>query len=483
MSTDLVRGLSTTVTNTEQATAEPATTAQIDSEPSVEEALYGSLDGLREWVAAPVALPGERVYERATPWNLAVPVHPAAVVLASSATDVAAVMRFAAARGFRVAVQATGHGAVAIGTDTILVLTSGLSGCVVDVVERTARVGAGVIWQQVIDAAVPQGLAPPCGSAPGVGVVGYLTGGGIGPLVRTVGLSSDHVRAFELVTGAGEVLWVTPHEHADLFWGVRGAKAMLGIVTSIEFELLPIAEFYGGALYFDAADTAAVLHGWRQWCVDLPETVNTSIALQQLPPLPGIPEPLAGKYTVALRYTALGDPVEAQRLLQPMRELATPVMDTVGVLPYAAIGMVHADPVDPMPSNEDQALLRELTAEAVDAILTAAGPASGSPQTIVELRLLGGAFAREPDHRSAFCHRDAAYSLSVIGVLAPPVADSVPAHAAALVADVAQWSTGGQMPNFAPSSDPDRAARCYGPDTLHWLAALARLYDPAGILA
>jgi hypothetical protein len=464
-----------TVTNTEHTTTEHPNPA--------DEALYGSLNGLRECVAAPVALPGERVYERALPWNVAVPVNPAAVVLATSATDVAAVMRFATVRGFRVAVQSTGHGATGIGADTILVLTSGLSGCVIDVVERTARVGAGVTWQQVIDAAAPQGLAPLCGSAPGVGVVGYLTGGGIGPLVRTVGLSSDYVRAFELVTGAGEVLWVTPDEHAELFWGVRGGKSMLGIVTSIDFELLPISEFYGGALYFAAEDTTAVLHGWQQWCVDLPETVNTSIALQQLPPLPGIPEPLAGRYTVALRYTALGDVGEAQRLLQPMREVATSVLDTVGLLPYAAIGLVHADPVDPMPVHEDQALLHELTAEAVDAILAAAGPASGSPQTIVELRLLGGAHAREPRHRSAYCHRDAAYSLSLIGVLVPPAAQIVRPHAAALVADLAAWSTGGQMPNFAPSADPDRAARCYSEDTLHWLNALARQYDPAGILA
>jgi hypothetical protein len=441
------------------------------------------LDGLRDVVAAPVALPGERVYERATPWNVAATIAPAAVVLVTSAADVAAVTRFAAERGFRVAVQATGHGAVGVGDDTILVLTAGLRGCVIDIDERTARVGAGVTWQQVIDAAVPQGLAPLCGSAPGVGVVGYLTGGGIGPLVRTVGLSSDYVRAFELVTGSGEVLWVTPEEHAELFWGVRGGKAMLGVVTTIEFELLPIDEFYGGAIYFDAADAATVLHAWRSWSQELPETVNTSIAIQQLPPLPGVPEPLAGRMTVAVRYVALGDAAEGERLLAPMRAVAAPVLDTAALLPYAAIGAVHADPVDPMPINEDHALLREVTPEAVDAILAAAGPEAGSPQVIVELRLLGGAMAREPRHGSAFCHRDAAYSLAVIGVLAPPVAEVVPQHAAALVAALAPWSTGGQMPNFAPSHDPARPSRCYDADTLHRLKALAARHDPAGILA
>jgi hypothetical protein len=95
-----------------------------------------------------------------------------------------------------------------------------------------------------------------------------------------------------------------------------------------------------------------VLDVWREWGQGLPETVNTSLAVQQLPPLPGIPEPLTGRLTVAVRYTALGDHAEARRLLEPMRAEATALMDTVGVLPYAAIGAVHADPVDPMPLSE-----------------------------------------------------------------------------------------------------------------------------------
>jgi hypothetical protein len=448
------------------------------AQPEVDDAMVA----LRNHVTAPVALPGERVYERATPWNVAVPVRPGAVVFASSASDVAAVMRFATERGLRVVVQATGHGAVPVDADAVLVLTSGMTGCVVDPVARTARIGAGVTWQTVLDAATPHGLAPLCGSAPAVGVVGYLTGGGVGPLVRTVGLSADHVREFELVTGDGRVLRVTPEEHADLFWGVRGGKSMLGVVTSVEIDLLPIAEFYGGALYFDGSEAGEVIHAWQRWTVDLPDDVNTSLAILQLPPLPGIPEPLAGRMTVAVRYTAVGDVGEAQRLLQPMRDVAPALIDAVAVLPYAAIGAVHADPVDPMPTHEDHGLLRELTAEAVDAILATCGPESGSPQTIVELRLLGGALASEPRHRSAFCHRNAAYSLSVIGVLAPPVGDVVASHGAEMVSAVAPWATGGQMPNFAASADPERPARCYNEDALHWLRALAKRYDPASVM-
>lgn len=333
---------------------------------------------LRDQVATHVALPGEPGYERCIPWNVAAPVTPAAVVLATSPQDVAGIVRFAAAQGFTVTVQATGHGAIGVGQDTILVQTSAMTHCAVDVLNRTARVEAGARWQDVLDVATPHGLAPLCGSAPGVGVVGYLTSGGIGPLVRTVGLSSDHVRAFEVVTGEGTLRRVTAEENADLFWGLRGGKATLGIVTAVEIDLLPITEFFGGAVYFDGADAAVVLHAWRGWCTGLPETINTSIAVQQLPPLPGVPEPLAGRMTVAVRYAAVGDFAEAERLLAPMRAAATPLIDTVGVLPYAAIGAVHADPVDPMPITEDHALLSVLPAEAVDALLALVGPGSDS---------------------------------------------------------------------------------------------------------
>ena len=191
---------------------------------------------------------------------------------------------------------------------------------------------------------------------------------------------------------------------------------------------------------------------------------------------------MAGRFSVAVRYVALGDPAEAAELLAPMRAAAPVMLDAVGVLPYSAIAAVHADPVAPMPVREDHTLLSRLNTESVDALLAVAGPAAGSLQTIVELRLLGGAFARPARHRSAFCHRDGAYALTTIGVAVPELGDAVRSHASAVMAAVQPWSTGRQLPNFAAAADTGRLARCYDEDTLHQLAALAERYDPAGIL-
>lgn len=436
---------------------------------------------LRDTLSGTLALPGEPGYELATPWNVAVAFAPAAVVAAADADDVAAVIHFANHNGLRVLPQRTGHGAVPLDLgDTILVHTALLDELHVDPVNRRARIGAGAIWQQVLEQAAPHGLGPLVGSAPGVGVVGFLTGGGIGPLTRTHGLASDTVLAFEVITGDGRLLRVTPTEHADLFWGLRGGKGTLGVVTAVEIALLPLTEVYGGALFFNGTDASGVLHAWREWTQDLPEHANTSIALLQLPPMPGVPEPLAGRLTVAVRYTSTAPAAEAEALLAPMRAVAKPLIDTIAPLPYAAIGAVHMDPTDPMPVFESSGLLRELTPEAVDTLHSVA--TESSPQFIVELRLMGGALAREPEHASAFCHRDAGYSLLVIGAAVPEIAQAVKTHNAAVQAALAPWLTGGEFPNFGAATGEARMARVYDEDTRMWLSGLAERHDPKGVL-
>lgn len=416
-------------------------------------------------------------------FNVAVSRRPWAVVDVAGAEDVAAVVAFAAANRMTVAVHGTGHGAVGIDGHTILVRTGALSEVVLDPGARTARIGAGARWQAVLDAAAPHGLAPLCGSAPGVGVAGFLTGGGIGPLVRTVGASSDYVRSFRVVTGDGRLRTADATENADLFWGLRGGKGTLGIVTEVELDLLPIAQVYGGATYFDGADAAAVVHAWRDWAADLPREASTSIALLRLPDLPGVPPMLAGRLTVAVRYVHTGTPDEAAALFAPIRAVAEPVLDAVGVLPYAAIGAVHADPTEPMPVLEEGRLLSEVSAETIEALLAVAGPDAPCPLAVVELRVLGGAWADQPAVASAVCHRDAPAHLYAVGVLAPPIADLVPAVLTGVVDAMAPWCSGGRLPNFSASSDRQVIAQCYDDDTAAWLAALAQRYDPAGTLA
>ena len=107
-----------------------------------------SFDALRAELTGSLHTPDEPEYDAlVSPWNLAVPMRPAAVVAVRTAEDVAAAVRFAGAHGFTAGVQATGHGAERSLAGHLLVLTKGLDEVTVHP-EGWARVGAGVKWSQ-----------------------------------------------------------------------------------------------------------------------------------------------------------------------------------------------------------------------------------------------------------------------------------------------------------------------------------------------
>ncbi len=437
-------------------------------------------DELRSLVSGVVAEPHEPTYEQLVrPWNLSVAMCPAAVVAPLTASDVSATVSFARSRRMTVGVQATGHGAESSLAGDILLASRHLDEVTVHPDQRWARVGAGVKWARVIEAAAPFGLAPLNGSSSDVGVVGYTTGGGAGPMVRTFGLAADRVRAFDVVTGDGVMRRVTPEERPDLFFALRGGKGAAGVVTAIEFDLLPLPSFYGGAVYFAGGDAPQIIDRWRSWSRALPEQATTSFALLQLPPGAAAPPSLVGRMVLSIRFMWVGDPREGSRLLDQIRSAAPVLLDDTAVKPYAAVDSVHADPVDPMPARDAAMLLTDFTDEAAGRLLSVAGPGSGSPQIVVEVRQLGGAYAREGSHPSAFVHRDAAYSLVAVGIAMDP---SVTPHANRLFAALADWDTGGTWANLGPVHDPTSARRAFDEPTLGRLAAVAERYDPDGVL-
>jgi len=242
-------------------------------------------------VVGPVLRPGDPGWrEEIAGFNLAYTPTPAVVVGATSTADVAAAVRYAASVGKRIAVQATGHGLMSDLHDTVLISTRRMTAVAVDPAARTARVAAGVRWRAVIDAAAEHGLAPLSGSSSQVGVVGYTTGGGLGPLCRRYGFAADQVTRFTIVTADGAVREVLAEsadpDDVDLFWAVRGGKGSFGIVTELEFGLVPVTTFHGGAIFFAGEDAPAVLHAWREWAPTLPEDTTTSVALLRLPTAP-----------------------------------------------------------------------------------------------------------------------------------------------------------------------------------------------------
>src|SRR3954454_11757974 len=283
------------------------------------------LDALRRQVAGPVLEPGDADYDaEVATWNQITTHRPPIVVGAVCADDVQAAVRYAVKHRLSVAVQATGHGASFPVTDGILITTKRMTNVAVDVQRGTARFGAGAKWAHVIEASAPYGLAPLSGSTSDVGAVGYTVGGGMGPLGRRYGFSADRVRSIEIVTGDGKLRTITADDDSGLFWGIRGGRSNLGIVTAMEIDLVLLPRLYGGGIFFDGADASTVVHAWREWVQTVPEEMTSSIALLRLPDIEQVPPPLRGRLTVHLRIAYVGEPCWGEKLVAPMRAAATP---------------------------------------------------------------------------------------------------------------------------------------------------------------
>jgi FAD/FMN-containing dehydrogenase len=438
-------------------------------------ALAKTLDGA-------LTLPGDDGWDIARQaWNLAIDQRPAAVVTSGGADDAEAVVDFARQNRLRVAPQGTGHGAGAIGdlTGAILFKTHELTQVEVDAGASRARSAPGALSRDVLVAAAPHGLAALAGSSPDVGIVGYSLGGGIGFLARKHGLQANRVTAVELVTGSGEAVRADHETEADLFWALRGGGGSYGLVTAIEFELLPISELYAGALAWPWERSAEVLARWAEWTAGAPEEISSSARMIQFPPLPQIPDPLRGRQLVMVDGVWDGDREDADRVLGPLRELG-PEMDTWATIPATALVEVHGDPPEPVPAFTDHRLIREVPAEMVEAWVEVAGPGSGSPLLFSELRHWGGAIAREPEGAGVLGSFSEPYSLFNVGMAPEPAIEQAGrAHAARICETLAPWTSERRFVNFTEAVVAPSVP--YGAEALKRLGEIRRSVDPDGL--
>lgn len=426
--------------------------------------------------------PGDDRYEAArTGFNLAVDQRPAAIAYPGSAAEVAELVGGARAAGLRVAVQGGAHNAGPQGPldNALLIRTNRMDDVHIDPATRRARVGAGVLWDAVVQAATPHGLAALHGSSPNVGVVGYSLGGGLGWLARRHGLQANRITAAELVTADGAIVEVDAQREPELFWALRGGGGNVGIVTELEFELLPITQAYAGMLAWDWSQSERVLQRWAAWAPGAPDDVTTSARIMQIPPLPEIPEVIRGRQLVVIDGAVLGDPQVAEEILAPLRELA-PEIDMFATVPMPALTRIHGDPEEPLPSTSATGMLAELPPEAVSAFVRAAGPGSGSSLVMAELRQLGGAVGRPDANGGALSHLEGAFvAFALGGAFDEEDRTRSQIHADRLIDALAPWAGGRLYLNFVEEQIETAAA--FEAAVFERLQAIRAQADPTGL--
>ncbi len=434
-------------------------------------------------VAGTAFEPGQAGYdEEVGGFNAAVVHRPEVVVGARSTDDIAQAVRFARTRRLRVAVHSTGHGAHLPVQAGLLVTTRRIDRLQIDAAAHDAAVGAGARWGAVIAAAAPHGLAPIAGSSPNVGVVGFLVGGGIGPLVRSRGFGSDYLLGATVVTGTGDVITTNAGENPDILWALRGGKPRLGVVTEVRVRLVELPALYAGSLFFDEPHIEDALRGWIAWTGQAHPQVTTSVAVVRFPAADTVPPPLRGRRVLTLRFAYPGDATEGMRLAAPLRGIATVYLDMLGVLPISDVARIFNDPSGPVPAWSSGGLLTRVDQAFASAFLRHVGAGTDSPFLAAEVRHLGEATTHDVPGGSAVSGRGALFTFGFIGTNPAQFAAVLPDAEARLVGDLAGWLSPEGNGNFAPHPKVRRAGTASAaPAVVAKLADLARRYDPDGL--
>jgi FAD/FMN-containing dehydrogenase len=172
-----------------------------------------------------------------------------------------------------------------------------------------------------------------------------------------------------------------------------------------------------------------------------------------------------------------GDFEEGQRALEPFRALATPIADAIMPMPYPAIYEMTRHGGERSTGVHRSLFLEALDDGAVEAIVARMN-AAATPQTMFQVRVLGGAMARVDADDTAFAHRDAAVLVTIMaGYEDPADRGTQRAWADGLLAEISGRASG-VYANFLEAEGDARVREAYPTATYDRLAAIKLRYDP-----
>jgi FAD/FMN-containing dehydrogenase len=440
---------------------------------------------LREAVQGEIVTPEDDGYAEASRiWNGAHDGHmPALVVRCAGEDDVIAAVGFARSNDLTIAVRGGGHSVAGFSTcdGGIVIDLSQLNGVRVDPAARRAIVGGGAVWADVDQETQTHGLATTGGLVSSTGVAGFTLGGGIGWTMRKFGLACDNLVGADVVTADGRLVHASETENADLLWGLRGGGGNFGIVTQFELALHPLGPMvYAGPIFYSADADRDLMRAFREWAADAPDEITGIVNLTTAPPLPVIPEQWHGKKVAAFIATSTGPVEEGEALVRAFREVAEPVADLLGPMPYHAIQTL----IDPLWEKGVHAYfkatnLARLDDELIDR-LAELHLASPGPQCEIHVHQMGGAVGRVADGATAFAERSMPFLLNAVTGWRD--ADSGASHtewARTVVAAASDASTGRAYVNYL--GDTNAARTSYGDETYARLVSLKNDYDPTNV--
>jgi FAD/FMN-containing dehydrogenase len=433
--------------------------------------------GFPDDFAGEVVRPDDEGYDGARAvWNGMVDRRPALIVRPTSADDVALAVRYGREQALPIAVRGGGHSIPGLSTcdDGIVIDLSGMRGVTADPHSRTARANGGALLAELDDAAQAHGLVCPVGVVSHTGVAGLTLGGGMGRLQRKFGLTIDNLLSVDLVTADGKLVRAAEDENPELFWGMRGAGANFGVVTSFEFRLHPLDHPVTHGAVIHPIDRASDLaEHYRSLAEASPDELWLSYTM-------GL---LDGQPVAIVSVLHCGSVDEAERDLRGLRSFGPPLVDSIEVKKH--LDAQHANDEGSAWGHRfymKSAYLPALPDELIRLCTEHAKRVPEGAEPDISIWAWGRAIAEVPEDGTAFTGREAAFWFAAeIMWDDPALDDACREWSRAIVDDVTPFAISGRYVNDVAETDAGLGRSIYGEAKYDRLVALKRAWDPDNV--
>ena len=408
--------------------------------------------------------------------------HPAFIVQATGAVDVALAVTFARENGLLLAVKGGGHNEFGVSTceGGMMLDLSPLRAIRIDTNTRRAWVAGATLAGLIDHEAGKRGLAVPLGGASTVGIGGLALGGGFGKLSRRFGLTLDAVRAVDIVSADSRIQRANERENPDLFWAVRGGGGNFGVATAFEFELHPIPEqVFAGSISFPYEQARQVLAVYGDYTSSAPNDLYIELFLAA--------RANPNDSQLKLNVCFSGAQAQAERVLQPLRRFGQVLRDEVKAVSYpvaqgadahAAARTVAAGPASGFFGSTGflEGLGVPLAAAIVESL-------AAYPDRHVNMLFLqgGGAISQPAAGATAFSHRGVSHDMAFAASWkSGEEADNQLEFARKTWARLQTFTRGFYVNDMAGAVTASEVAANYGGNAAR-LAAVKSRYDPQNL--
>jgi FAD/FMN-containing dehydrogenase len=437
------------------------------------------LDELASTFGGTLLKPGEAGYDDARKvHNGLIDKRPSIIAQCRGAADIADAIRLGRALGVEIAIRGGGHNPAGRASTNggVMIDLSLMRGVLVDAQQRIARVQGGALWKDVNRETQAHGLAVTGGAVGTTGVAGLTLGGGLGWLMAKHGMTLDNLRSVDLVLADGRLVRASEAEHSDLFWAVRGGGGNFGVASAFEFQLHPVGPTVVGGLAAWPFDRARdVLRFYRERTRSASDDEMLFAAMLTAPD--GVTK------LVAIAAAHLGSAEAAQAAMKPIKSFGSPVLDTLGPIPYVALnGMLDAAFPKGALNYWKSHFIDTLTDDAID---TAIDQFSRCPTPMGQFLFehFHGAATRVPVDATAYALRSEGFNTAVISEWLDPAQSQVcTAWARDAYAALQPFVGSRRYVNYLDDDDIVDASltAVYGPN-LPRLRQIKRVYDPDNV--